>query len=1343
MNVKAAPILALLAGLILVTAVVRPLRAQHVEFRTVDQDESGIVVEVTVTWDATLKTIVDSTGIATFSPAAAAALAMGVPDASETYTLPSLDMPRTVLLASDYDEIRLPEGEGDLAAFAAEPVYVAGLGVSRRTPLINLVARLLTYEDGTVRRYRKLRIALNYAPARQANDLAAFSKTASDDNPHLDVSQSVLADGIVYKIPIMREGIYRIDRAFLEALSGLNRSPDDIDPDDVKVYGNGGRPLPALNSDPRPADLIENPVYRTGGGDGSFDSGDALLFYGKGPNGWTYNESTDSWEHYVHPFSNENYYFIKIDDADGKSVGSASYPNLPDAEVVSRTEGRFFREFDEFMWSKENGSGHTWVSKTVPAGATRALLENQMLHALAGGTINYEVNVAIRSNPPARVYFDSGSQTIGEERARRSVTPDETAVIAVASVAEFSQEVGSREPVNLSMRLDEASGGPVAAADWLRIFYEQNLEAAGDTLRFVTPAGRAGRFEMVLSGFSATPQVWDVTDPGSIRRLGVQPSGGGHRIQVQVDDVTQPRELIAFTTQRAQALEPSVAQRVAPQNLHGIAHYPEFVIVVPEEFRPAADELADRRTQQGMRVEVADIQKIYNEFSGGLQDMRAIRDYFKFLYDRAPDDGRALRYALLFGDGHYDFRNLGQDAQRPELQNWIPPYETEDSFDPGRSYTSDDYFGLLDDQEGIWSWPGLDVAGSERMDIGIGRLPVQTPEEAVAMVEKIKRYENPETYGAWRNRYLFVADDGYNGTRANKEFLPDLHTQNVDVVADLVRDQYPKVDVEKVYTISYTREFMNGWRIPSAKSDILSAINDGILVMNYAGHGGEYGLAQEEIFTREDAAALQNFDKLPVFVTATCSFGWWDLAREQSGAEVLVLNPDGGAIALMTTVRLVYTSQDLHSLNVGLNRMLTAEMFKLDENGRPRRLGDIMLSTKNTEPGLEGNNRKFNLLGDPTLRIGLAPHDVVVESVNGVAVAERPQLRALDRVTITGSVHGVNDVVDTSFDGQLNLTVFDAARRVPLEERAVMPRDYYMVREDLIWRGVVPVDGGQFEATFVVPKDISYSNDAGRISAYAFNGSTHAGGFTENVTVGGTSDNPPDDHAGPEINLFLNDTTFVAGGLTTPQPRLIVKLRDDSGINAVGAGVGHEMLLVVDGDEQNAVDISSQFESDPSSYRSGTVTYSFDEYPEPLEDGPHQLSVRAWDVLNNSSETTLDFFVSSADDLVLRNVYNYPNPTSGRTQFIFDHNQPTGTSADVQIRIYTLAGRPIRTMETEEALPSGVLTAGPVQVLWDGRDEDLNLVASGIYLYKVRVAVEGFDGERHVSEQIEKIAVIR
>lgn len=1317
--------------------------AQDVDIRTVESSSEGVVVEITVDWPASMQTLVDSAAIEAFTVSAARALSFGLPAVSETIELPSKDTPGVSLLASAYDELDLPVGDTLVVQETSGPVvWLEGLGTSGGRHLVNLGVRLLVYEDGVVRRYRQVRASVRYASGAGKQGVASrLVVSRRNDNPHLAVTESVLANGVVYKIPVHTTGLYRIDRDFLAALPDFP-SPDAIDPDRVAIYGNGGAPVPALNSAPRLADLVEQPAYRSGGGDGSFDAGDAVVFYGKGPYGWTYGE--ESWEHYVHPFSNENYYFVKILDDDAALPVSEPFPAYTDIETRYETEGRYMVDFDEYMWSRENGTGHTWVMTPIRAGDSRLLVENLMPSGLVQGTVRYQARVAIRSNPAATVRFESNGALAASLRAAKSVLFDhEVAPVAVPGIAQFARDAGANEPLHLSIRLDGgAENDAQASVDWLRVFYPQRLRAAGDSLHFSTPGGQTGTFEFALEGFTAEPIVWDVTEPGQVSHLAVRQVGNTWRVQMQVADASAPRELAAFRPSAARPLRAEGA-RVASQNLHGLAAYPDFVIVAPDVFRSAAEELAEHRRGDGLDVLVADIREIYNEFSGGLTDVRGIRDYLRFLYDKGNEAGKPLRYALLFGDGHFNYRGLGL-GNEALLENWIPPYETEESFDPIESYTSDDYFGLLDADEGIWVWPGNSRSeGRERVDIGIGRFPVQTPEEAAAMVAKIKHYENPVTYGSWRKQYLLVADDGYNELRAVKEGTPDLHTQNTDVVAELLAKEYPQIDLRKVYGISYEREFANGWRLPGVERDILSFLDDGVLVMNYSGHGGEYGLAQERIFTLEDGQELRNYDRLPLFITATCSYGWWDLSGEQSAAEVLLLNEGGGAIALMTTVRLVYTSTQLDQLNVGLNRALNRELFKPAQDGKPRRLGDILVSTKNTRPGLQANNRKFSLLGDPTMRLGYPSREAAVEQVNGTPVEETPALRALDEVTIEGTVRTTAGAVDSGFEGQAHFVVFDAARRVNVPDRRAMPRDYYTVREDLLWRGAVPVTSGHFSATFVMPKDISYSNEPGRVSVYVRNASEHAGGYTEQVVVGGTAATLPDDHVGPDISLFLNDTTFVSGGLTPAHPRLIVKLRDDSGINTVGTGVGHEMLLVVDGDERSAVDIGSRFESDPGSFRSGRVEYSFRDYADGLTDGPHSLSVRAWDVLNNSNVQSLDFVVASTQDVVLNNVYNYPNPTSGHTRFVFEHNQPAGSAASVQVRIYALSGRPVRTLDTEEALPSGVLTAGPVQVVWDGRDEDMNLLASGIYLYKVRVRVDQPDGGRSVSEHIEKLAIIR
>ncbi len=1301
---------------------------------SVRESPSGTLVEFRFAWPTSLVAVVDSAKTREMSRGLAHAVTGG--EVFVSRTIPVAGKTSVEVVASDYDEFSLQRSQtvaaGLLKELSGPVAELQSVGLQRRRMVGTVAVRTITYDNdrNVLRRYR--RILVRVPGGTRASQKLLTSGQFS--NPHLSVDRSVLADGRVFKLPIRAESVYKIDRAFLSAV-GLN--PDAIDPARVKVFGNGGAPLPALNSDPRPADLLPRPTLVTGGGDGSFDSGDAVYFYARSASGWRYNESTENWEHFVNPFSNESYVFVKIAADNGPTVRTIPFPAFDTPTPVTQVTGRHFVDADVFMWSKEHGSGLTWVSNPLQAGGKLDIMSGVQLAGFVGGAVRLTTRVAIKSNPPATVQFSSGTQVLGTVRATQIITPGAEQPTAAASTSVFDYTAPAG-PVSISMSLGQQSGEPQAALDWLTLQYPQELRPTDGILRFSAPAAATGPHEFQFAGLESSARVWDVTDLSDIRRLETRPSGPGMRFQANLSTGGPPREYIAFDLAAARLLEPDLASEISPQNLHGIMDFPDFAIVSPPEFMSLATELAELRRSEGLSVVVVDVTKIYNEFSGGLPDMRAVRDYFKFLYDRAPDEESLLRYGLLFGDGHFDYRGLRSGvAQTPNL---ILPYETDESFHPDRSFTSDDYFGLLDDNEGVWAYLGFAFRSSERVDIGIGRLTVKTEQEARLVLDKIKRYESPESFGSWRGLYTFVADDAFTGATGNR-VENDLHMQNIDSVAELVRrEAEPAMNAKKIYAESFERVFFNEFRVPAAKEEILKTIRDGTLIVNYAGHGGPVGLAQEDLFTSADAAALTNGVKTPVFITATCSFGWWDIDDLESGAETLLLNPNGGAVAMLTTVRLVYTSSDTSSLNPGLNRALNRALFARDAEGKVARLGDAMVVTKNTSVGLLGNSRKFSLLGDPTMRLGVPAGTVSVDHVNETDLAAQTgRLPALERITLRGSVRHQDGSRDMSFDGRVEVTVFDAERRVPIQHRAFMPTPYYLIREDLIWRGTARVSAGEWVATFVVPKDISYSNDLGRVYAYASASGSHASGFTENVVVGGTATNPPDDLTGPEISLFLNDTTFVSGGLTTPDPTLIVRLFDESGINTVGAGVGHELLLVVNGNENAAVDVSSAFRSDENSYQRGSVEWKLPT----LSAGRGSLSLRAWDVLNNSGNAALDFLVTESTDLEIRNVFNYPNPTSGRTRFVFEHNQPPGTSADVRIRIYTLNGRPIRTMEAEEVLPSGILGGGPVMVAWDGTDDDRDRVATGIYLYKVRVEVAAADGQRQVAEHIEKLAMIR
>ena len=1316
------------------------LFAQTFSSRLVSDDGTTARIEFTADWSQGLKDTIDSSGISIWDSGTLNRFTDGVNEYSYQlglgYTYSSDRPPVIQIIDREYEEVSVGMIPTSRKSASRPEVVAVGLGTYRKQKVVSISASFFSVNEaeGRIRRYTRFLVAVTSGAERNGarnNSLFRNSFTGSS-NPHLLVSRSQLADGTLFKMSIIEEGVYRIDRAFIEAI-GLD--PDTTDPDALRIYGNGGAPLPALNSAFRYADVVESGIFRRGGGDGRFDEGDVILFYAAGPSGWEYRGS--EWEHYVHPFSSENNYFLKAGVADASNIVSVPFPQYSNTAVFSNVQGRFFADFEEQLWSREHGSGHDWMSSTIRSGGVRTLLSDQALPGFAGGQLLYESRVAIASNPLATVAMASGGTVLAQFTAPFLTTRGSDKPTAAPGVFSFQQTLSAGQTVNLEMRLLQQINEPAAATDWVRILYDKALTSDGGKVRFSSIPETSGRQTYRLSGFSETPFVWDITDPANFRSLGTSISGNSVDIQVEIPLDSAPREFVAFTESAATPLSSTAVVPIPNQDLHGISSFPEFVIVTPGAFSDAATRLADRRRTEGMDVLVIVVDQIYNEFSGGVKDARAMRDYFKFLYDRAPDEASLLRYVLIFGDGHYDYRGL---AGKQQDQNWILPYETEETLNTDASFTSDDYFGLLDDGEGVWPYDKFWTVSTERVDIGIGRLPANSPAMADLLIDKIFRYEDPATFGAWRSTYLAIADDGPTGL-AGIQNDKDLHVQNIDQVAEFIRRSlYPELNVRKIYAESFERVFQNGFKIPDAKREINEAVNSGLLVFNYAGHGGPEGLAQEQIFTKEDAEALTNRDRLSIFITATCSFGWWDLDDTSSGAEELLYNPNGGAVALLTTVRLVYTSGDTTSLNAGLNRALNEELLTADADGRGRRLGDVMRLTKNTRVGLQGNSRKFNLLGDPTMRIGLPDQKVKVESLNGVPLeTEEGQMKALDRVDIEGDVLRPDGSIDINFNGVATVTVFDAVRKVPLLEQLRMKTPYYLIREDLIWRGDVLIAEGHFKATYVVPKDISYSNEPGRIAVYASAADRAAMGYSQNFIVGGTSDSPPNDSDGPEITLFLNDTTFVTGGIVPSNPELIARFFDESGINTVGAGVGHEMLLVVDNDEQRAIDISSAFVSAPNSFQRGEARWRI----ELDSDGLHSLRVRSWDVLNNSSTAELAFSVVNDEVLELRNVYNYPNPMNRETQFVFEHNQPAGTPATVRIRIYSLSGRPIHTIDTDIALPEGILTGNLVQVHWDGLDDDFDRLATGIYLYTLRVEVEKPDGGRQVSEHIEKLAVIR
>lgn len=1294
--------------------------------RVIREEPGAVTLELTADWPTTLAAAVD---LAETRDTWRALMQLGAGHQwlSERVDLGAAVPPPVEVLAAEAERVALPAGldAAVVAEWRAPAAAVGAVGSFRRRLVGSVDLRPVVVEGGEIVRFRRLVVRVPRPSVRAPLAPAALRGGAPT---HASVTRSVLADGTWFKVPIRREGVYRITTSYLRDSLGV-AAPDLAR---VAVYGIGGRRLPVVAGLPRTPDLAEIPSLATS---------DAVVFFAEGPSWWDWRPAVGEvpgyWEHDIHPFSNDAYVFVRVDAPSPARLAPAPFLGAPDAVATPTVEARLFHEVDRYNQERDGGgSGLDWMGETLPRSSDGlTVLDSLPPGTDAGATVRYRARVAARAAGTTQVILTArgGAQSVVSMGAVDLGSGNNGALLNVLPTR-FEGPAGASLGVTV-----RATGGPSGSLNWLdwieAVVPHRPVVGPRGVLRFATPGGQTAPAEIALDGFAAEPQVWDVTVPGQTRRLGVQADAGRWRVQVDGATPERPREVVAFDPAGADVRLPRRGTAVANQNLHGETRRYDFLIVAHDAFLDQARRLAEhRRTSDGLATLVVTPEQVANEFAGGTPDMAGIRDFAKMFYDRAASPDAAPRYLLLFGDGHYDYRNL-----RTDTPAFVPVHQTEDMIDRINSFTSDDFFGLLDDHEGRMQPAGDTSPLREFVDLGIGRFTVTTPAEAALLVDKVLSYEAPATRGAWRQRITYVGDDQYpNG------WDKDLHVYNADETARYQQLADSTIVVQKIYGPSYPEvNAASGRRRPQATDAIVRALNEGTLIWNYSGHGGVTGLGGEGYFTRGVLNRLTNADRLAVFITATCSFGRFDMSERQSLAEETLLYQAGGAVAMLTTVRIVYTSSSSTAGdNFGLNVELGRQLVERGADGRPRRLGDILASTKQTTTGSSPNNRKFNLLGDPTMRLGLPE--------GGIALASPPVLTAFEEATVSGAVLTPGGQPDAAFDGEVELAVFDSERLVLMPQTRTpcsaefTPCQYtqgrYRVRTDRLYTGRATVRAGQFSTTFRVPQDVSYSGQPARVVAYAVGGAAAtAGGATTRSLVATTAGARPDDGAGPAIRLFLDDTTFVSGGLTRRNPTFIARLSDPSGINTVGASVGHELLLTIDGDPRQSYDVSRAYTGDLDTYRSGTI-----RFPLPaLAPGPHTATLTAWDAVNNASTAEISFVVSDAEGLEVRSALPYPNPTAGPTRFTFEHNQPAGTPARVQLRIFTLAGRPIRTLSGDEALPGGVLAGPLVQIPWDGRDDDGARLASGVYLYRLRVETDGADGLSQTAERVERLAIIR
>jgi hypothetical protein len=1103
-------------------------------------------------------------------------------------------------------------------------------------------------------------------------------------------SASVLSSGEWFRIALTSDGIYRIDYSRLKQL-GLT------DPSDPKIFGNNSGQLSYYNDDPKPDDLKELAIYTITGSDNIFNEGDYLLFYGQGVNRWVYNDSTKEFDYLRHNYSDTAFYFITSGSPAGKRVQPATEPATPVTYNTSQSDVLFIHDHNEVNLIK---SGRDWFQEI-----SNVAINPGFTGILVSEKIKYRIRVAARASGNTLFRLFEGASLKKSIQVQGVNLNNFTGTYAQITDSTGSILPESSSPSYEIKYFNNGEAGTHGWLDYISLQARKLNSFTGSIIQFtdsrsVAP-GRITEFSILAPGSDML--LWDVSDPFNAKQIDkLTRNGDNLTFRAATDSL---KTFIAFST--GNVLSPTIKPVAIPnQDLHA-SDPAEMIILTHPLFKTYAERLALIHQQEsGLISQIVTPEQVYNEFSGGVADIAALRNFVRMKYMKQKESNHPLKYLLLFGDGSFENKILP-----PDNPNFIPTYQSQNSNVYVSSYTSDDFYGLLEDGEGEVTVSGeSQLIGSE--DIGIGRLPVSDTVQAGILLSKIVKYLDPANMGDWKNNICITADDEDGNT----------HMSDAEGLSSLLNDSVPAFNIQKIYLDSYRQTTaVNGQSYPEVNKAINEHINAGCLIFNYVGHGNEGGLAHERVVKTEDINSWRNSAKLPLFITATCEFSRFDdielntasgvWTGKPSAGEMVLLKSDGGGIALMSTTRVVYSAP-----NYTLNKNIYEAAFDRDGSGNTLTLGDIMKKAKNNS-GNGPNKRNFSLLGDPALKLAYPWFGkVVTDSINNVSVSEQSDsLKALSVITVAGHLEYPDGTMMTTFNGIVSPIVFDKPTKIKtLANDGGQILEFSLIN-NILFSGKTMANNGKFRFTFIVPRDIDYSFGKGKISYYASGGDEDMNGSFNGIVVGGFSETALTDKTGPEINLYLNDTLFRNGGITDDNPKLLATIKDTGGINTTGSGIGHDITGYLDNDPNKSFVLNNYYVTDFDNYQKGKITYNLTG----LSKGSHSITVKAWDNFNNSAEKSIIFHVEAGGKFVLKNLFNYPNPFFNETTFFSEHNRPDEKFL-VTVNIYNLNGRIIKIIRSEAPSTGYVLP----HVSWDGNDDGGHHVGRGIYPYTVIVTTE-------------------
>lgn len=1079
---------------------------------------------------------------------------------------------------------------------------------------------------------------------------------------------SVLTEGTWYKVAITESGMYRLDTKKLRDM-GINVA--NLNPKNLQIYGHRGAMLSQSNVLPRPVDLMQNAIWVKGEEDNRFDESDALYFYAEGPHVVGYDSVQNSFFHQINAYSDSSYYYLTIGTQPGLRVVE---------RIAQANQGTAIDYFDDYWFHEQETvnllqSGREWWGEYLGI-AGQVSLKAELPGVVPNSPALLRGAGIATAQVPTRLRWQVNGLPIGEQ-TQGTVSTYRYDLKAQRSEKSYPFTVGAVPPASYDIKVELDKNGQSNAQgylDYAALQVRRQLRAypTQQIYRFLPAAAPSVTY--LLKEIPADWQWWDISNPLQPKTTSLLRTPDG-TAKFNAANGRSARTYVGFSF--AQTREILAWQKVANQNLHALP-IPNLLIVTPEAWKNEANRLAKfRQKNDGLSTAVVTTEQVFNEFSAGKPDPTAIRDFVRYLYQQKPEN---LRYLLLFGDATYDYKNRSGTQSAAQQRQWVPVYESRESLHPVFTYSSDDYFGFLGADEGEWLESS---SGDHKLGIGIGRLPVKSREEARTVVDKLIHYSSsPRTLGRWRNTIHFVADDGDG----------NIHQQHADLLATQIQDQFL---TQRLFVDAFPHVTSpEGVKIPELNTTIRQRINEGTLILNYTGHGGTTGWAEEQILTLGDMQTVRGYDNLPLLLTATCEFGRYDDPALVSGAELMVLSPRGAAIGALTTTRPVFSST-----NFSLNK---AFYEALATGSTATRLGDLMKSTKNNS--LSGSlNRNFALLGDPSMKLARAEYEIKWKTGPDT-------LSALKKVTLRGAVYqqGTTQIAAT-FNGTASVTVYDKPVRFRTNGEGGAAVEYSELRNKL-YDGQVTVKQGEFTTSFVVPRNIDYRPGAGRVSVYAVRSDSLADAAGQLAIQVGGAEVPSVDQTPPQFTSYLNDSTFRDGQTVAASSILWIKTFDESGISISSAGLGQNLTAVLN--DTATYLLNDYFQTQPDNYQRGTIRFPLNNLPA----GSYTLRIKIWDNYTNSSEQTLRFIVIGASGIRLTSSSFFPNPFKERLSFSIAHNRPE-EDVEITIRLLSMSGQVLHTFNhiyyTSDSLLTGTIELNGSSLFIDPK--------IALYLYDVQI----------------------